>query len=68
MLNLEIRTLEDGILELVNQSPLLPEIKRLVLSDVLHLVTKQADNMCMEEYKNEVAENAESAPEHKLGE
>lgn len=63
-MNLTIRTLEDGIIELINGSDLPTEVKRLVLSDVLNLVIKQADK----EVIAEVAENAKSTPEHQLGE
>lgn len=56
MLNTKIRTLEDAVIELVNGSDLPMEVKRLILSDVLNLVTRQADK----EFINEVANNAES--------
>ena len=59
-MNLKIRTLEDGIIELVNNSDLPTEVKRLILSDVLNLVIKQADK----EVIAEVANNAESASEY----
>ena len=64
MMNLKIRTLEDDIIKLINNSDVSTEIKRLILSDVLNLVIKQADK----EVIAEVANNAESASEHQLGE
>lgn len=55
-MNSEIRRLEDKIIDDINEADLPIEVKRLVLSDVLNLVTRQADK----EVINEVAENAKS--------
>lgn len=42
-MNLKIRHLEDNILNMINESDLPIEVKRLVLSDVFNLVLKQSD-------------------------
>ena len=55
-MNMKIRTLEDAVIELINGSDLPMEVKRLILSDVLSLVIRQADK----EFINEVTNNAES--------
>lgn len=48
----EIRTLEDSIIELLNASTLSIEVKRLILSDVLHLTMRQADKEFIQEMAN----------------
>ena len=55
-MNLIIRTLEDTILNTINSVDLPSEVKRLILADVLNLVTRQADK----EVLSEVSNNAES--------
>lgn len=42
-MNLKIRHLEDNILNMINESDLPMEVKRLILSDVFNLVLKQSD-------------------------
>ena len=56
LLNLKIRNLEDMIIDAVNASDLPIEVKRLIVSDVLNLILRQADK----EVINEVSQNAES--------
>lgn len=56
LLNLKIRNLEDTIIDAVNASDLPIEVKRLIVSDVLNLILRQADK----EVINEVSQNAES--------
>lgn len=55
-MNLKIRNLEDTIIDAINASDLPIEVKRLIVSDVLNLVIRQADK----EVINEVSNNAES--------
>jgi hypothetical protein len=57
LLNLKIRNLEDTIIDAINASDLPIEVKRLIVSDVLNLILRQADK----EVINEVSQNAESA-------
>ena len=52
-MNKEIRQLEDDIISRLNLSDIPIEAKRLVLSDVLNLVTKQADNEILKEINEE---------------
>ena len=42
-MNLKIRQFEDSILNMINESDLPMEVKRLVLSDVFNLILKQSD-------------------------
>ncbi len=56
LLNLKIRNLEDTIIDAINASDLSIEVKRLIVSDVLNLILRQADK----EVINEVSQNAES--------
>ena len=43
-INFKIRSLEDRIIELLNSETEVPmEAKRLIIADILQLVTKQAD-------------------------
>lgn len=51
MENTNIRKLEDEIIEILNQSDVPMEAKRLVISDVLHIVTKEADKEITNELK-----------------
>ena len=60
----DIRIFEDTIINLVNATDLNIEIKRLVLTDVLNLVTREADK----QIAKEIRENAESAHECQLAE
>ena len=58
-MNLKIRLLEDSILNLINESDLPIEIKRLVVSDIFNLVVKQADKEVKEEYSAQTEENTD---------
>lgn len=60
----DIRTFEDLLIDLINATDLNIEIKRLVLTDVLNLVTREADK----QIAKEIRENAESAHECQLAE
>lgn len=60
----DIRIFEDTIIDLVNATDLNIEIKRLVLTDVLNIVTREADK----QIAKEIRENAESAHECQLAE
>ena len=60
----DIRIFEDTIINLVNATNLNIEIKRLVLTDVLNFVTREADK----QIAKEIRENAESAHECQLAE
>ena len=50
-MNLSIRQLEDSLIAILNQSDVPMEAKRLVLADVLHIVTKEADKEIQQELK-----------------
>lgn len=56
-MDLEIRQLEDNIIELLNQSTVCNEAKRLILADVLRIVTKEADKAIVEELKSKGEQN-----------
>lgn len=58
----DIRTFEDLLIDCINATDLNIEIKRLVLTDVLNLVTREADK----QIAKEIRENAESAHECQL--
>ena len=60
-MNRKIRTLEDSIINIVNESDLPIEVKRLIVADVYHLIVKQSDTEVINAMINEVNENAESA-------
>ena len=67
-MNRQIRQLEDDIISTLNGSDIPIEAKRLILADVLNLVTKQADKEISLEIRNDYQtivengdiENAES--------
>ena len=42
-MNLKIRQFEDSILNIINESDLPIEVKRLVIADIFNLVVKQSD-------------------------
>lgn len=42
-MNLKIRQFEDSILNMINESDLPIEVKRLVIADIFNLVVKQSD-------------------------
>ena len=68
-MNAKIRQFEDSILNLINESDLPMEVKRLVITDIYNLVLKQADKEVLAELNVQMEENnAESASKHQLGE
>lgn len=48
-MNADIRRLEDSIIDVLNQSDIPVEVKRLIILDVLNLVTKCADKTILDE-------------------
>lgn len=52
--NADIRTLEDKIIEDLNSSNLIIEIKRLIVKDVLGMIERTADNTIRSELNEEV--------------
>ncbi len=63
-MDIVIRTLEDTLLNELNASFLPIEVKRLILSDLLTMTTRQADLKIKEELTN----NAKSTSECELAE
>ena len=63
-MDIVIRTLEDTLLNELNASSLPIEVKRLILSDLLTMTTRQADLTI----KEELANNAKSTSECELAE
>lgn len=63
-MNIDIRVLEETLLNELNASTLPIEVKRLILSDLLTMTTRQADLII----KEELANNAESTSERELAE
>lgn len=63
-MDIVIRTLEDTLLNELNASFLPIEVKRLILSDLLTMTTRQADLTI----KEELANNAKSTSECELAE
>ena len=53
MKNSQIRSFEDAVIDLFNESSLEPEIKRLVAQNVLDKITKVADAKIIEELREE---------------
>ncbi len=49
MTNRDIRELEDNIIALLNASDVQIEVKRLIVSNVYNLVTKEADKTILDE-------------------
>lgn len=41
--NYKVRELEDKLIDTINASDVLPEVKRLIVQNLLNLITKQAD-------------------------
>lgn len=58
-MNFKIRLFEDSILNLINESDLPMEIKRLVVSDIFNLVVKQADKEVKEELSAQTEEKTD---------
>ena len=52
-MNTKIRLLEDQIVAILNGSDVPIETKRLILSDILNLVTKKADEIVSQEIKEQ---------------
>lgn len=50
-MNTKMRALEDDIISLLNGSDVPIEAKRLILTDILNLVTKKADEIISQEIK-----------------
>ena len=48
-MNYKIRDLEDNVISLLNASDVPIEGKRLIVQNVLNLITKQADKVIVEE-------------------
>lgn len=63
-MDIAIRTLEDTLLNELNASFIPIEVKRLILSDLLTMTTRQADL----KIKEELANNAKSTSECELAE
>jgi hypothetical protein len=63
-MNTSIRLLEENLLNELNASPLPIEAKRLILSDLLTMTTRQADITI----KEELANNAKGTSERELAE
>jgi len=58
-MNYEIRKLEDDIISILNSSGVPIEAKRLIISDILNIVTKKADEIISQEItaQKEVGQN-----------
>ena len=63
-MDIEIRMLEETLLNELNASSLPIEVKRLILSDLLTMTTRQADLTI----KEELANNAKGTSERELAE
>lgn len=50
-MNYKMRDLEDCVISLLNGSDVPIEAKRLIIQNVLNLITKQADKVILEEMK-----------------
>lgn len=55
-MNTKMRALEDDIISLLNGSEVPIEAKRLILTDILNLVTKKADEIISQEIKAQKGE------------
>lgn len=54
--NYKVRELEDKLIDTINASDVMPEVKRLIVQNLLNLITKQADvkiTMEIQEMKKE---------------
>ena len=54
--NYKVRELEDKLIDIINASDVMPEVKRLIVQNLLNLITKQADatiTMEIQEMKKE---------------
>ena len=59
MNNSQIRRLEDDIIDILNGSTVPIEVKRLILKDVLSLVTAKADSVIQQECLQPITESGE---------
>ena len=59
MINKEIRQLEDHIINILNDSPIEIEVKRLVVSNIMFKLEKESDKIIIAEMRQE-ENNAES--------
>lgn len=57
MQNREIRLLEERLISVLNDSPILMEAKKYVLLSVLRLVEKEADKAILQENYEETMQN-----------
>lgn len=55
-MNTKMRALEDDIISLLNGSDVPIEAKRLILTDILNIVTKKADETISQEIKAQKGE------------
>lgn len=67
-MNTEIRKLEDDIIALLNASDVPIETKRLILSDVLGIVTKKAQDTIALEIKMKMEERNDGIRKEELAE
>lgn len=58
-MSLEIRRLEDALIRELNSAQIDIEVKRLIVQDILHLVTKEADKQIANEIKSTMSESEE---------
>ena len=61
MLNRDIRRLEEELIEVLNASPVMIEVKKYVLLSVLRLVEKEADRQIIAENTPIIEEGEENA-------
>lgn len=61
-MNKKIRELEDNIIAILNESDVQIEVKRLIIADVLNLVTKESDKMIVYELNKEEPKNEKNKP------
>lgn len=52
-MNKDIRLLEDNMLAVLNESPVEMEVKRLILTNILDIIKKQADALILQELQEE---------------
>lgn len=56
-MNLKIRKLEDDLINTLNSSDVSIEVKRLIVNNILNLVTKEADKAILQESYEEAVKN-----------
>lgn len=67
-MNTKIRALEDQLVYIINASDVPIEAKRLILADILNLVTKKADAIISQEIKTEREEKSNELHKNELAE